>query len=275
MSNNNRHEEIVIVPPTLVETQALPLITDTQYLENFTSESLNRAFLGIVSKGIFRGFNVELSGGLGVIIKRDADLGLSIARYERDGYQISVRQQHDINVTFSAGKTSYAVIEAQYKFGVITSQVDVRSGIDAATVRVIDESSLASHHIVICKATVPDGATELDVAHITYIERLEGGFDLTGHQNHPDPHPKYVKKESISNSIISDSEDKVASSLSVKVASQSLGQIKSNGLIAFSPKVISKSEVIPDNVNATIIGPKITIARGVSITVGQNSILTI
>ena len=61
----------------------------------------------------------------------------------------------------------------------------------------------------------------------------------------------------------------------VKNASRSLGSIKSNGLIAFSPNVISKSEAIPDNMNATIIGPKITIASGVSITVGQNSILTI
>ncbi|MDD9154958.1 hypothetical protein PVK64_01965 [Aliivibrio sp. S4TY2] len=58
-------------------------------------------------------------------------------------------------------------------------------------------------------------------------------------------------------------------------ASRKLGAIKSNGLIAFSPNVISKSEVIPDNMNATIIGPKITIASGVSVTVGQNSTLTI
>lgn len=58
-------------------------------------------------------------------------------------------------------------------------------------------------------------------------------------------------------------------------ASRKLGVIKSNGLIAFSPNVISKSEVIPDNMNATIIGPKITIASGVSVIVGQDSTLTI
>ena len=79
----------------------------------------------------------------------------------------------------------------------------------------------------------------------------------------------------LSNSISSTEEKKVASSLAAKLASESLGKTKSLGIINYQPKAINSSETIPDNMNAEIIGPKITIADGVTVTVGDNSTLTV
>ncbi|MEZ8115175.1 phage tail protein [Vibrio splendidus] len=58
-------------------------------------------------------------------------------------------------------------------------------------------------------------------------------------------------------------------------ASHTLGQSKSLGVIRYQPKTINANETIPDNVNADVIGPSITIADGVTVVVGENSILTV
>lgn len=61
----------------------------------------------------------------------------------------------------------------------------------------------------------------------------------------------------------------------VERAAHSLGGVRSLGLISYAPQVITSNETIPDNVNATIIGPRIEVASGVKVTIGRNSVLTV
>lgn len=121
-------KETVILPLSITETQQLPLITDTQYLEIASSISLNRKFFGIARAGIYRGFACVPDQGLNVKIKstqsqngKAVDFG--VALIEREDFLLHVRQQHDITLPVPAGATSYVVLEAFYKYGVKTKQV--------------------------------------------------------------------------------------------------------------------------------------------------------
>lgn len=79
----------------------------------------------------------------------------------------------------------------------------------------------------------------------------------------------------LSNSITSDSEENVASSLAAKKAAHSLGSITAINEIECSPNTISESISVPENTNAMLIGPEITIPVGVEISVPTTSCLTI
>ncbi len=193
-------EETIILPPALVDLNALPLLTDTQYLEAFTSQSLNRKFCGVVRRGIFRGYACEPGSGLnlGINIGKNASgepATFGVALVERDDYLLTVRQQHDMSVTLQAGKTSYVVLEAIYQHGLKTTQVDINATQEAACIKVVGEGEVQSHHLVLCKAVIPAGTTQLTMLHLNFDEREQGGYDLEGHVNHPDPHVQYERKD--------------------------------------------------------------------------------
>lgn len=85
----------------------------------------------------------------------------------------------------------------------------------------------------------------------------------------------FLAKSALSNSIISDNEEDVASSLAAKKAAHSLGSITATNEMACSPNTISESISTPENTNAMLIGPEITLPAGVDITVPASSCLTI
>ncbi|MFH4689204.1 hypothetical protein WMY97_20315 [Vibrio diabolicus] len=185
-------EETIIIPPLLTDWQALPLITDTQYLEPLASNSLNRKFYGIVRAGIFRGFECAPAGGMKLRVSSGEQFGVALV--ERDDYVLTVRQQHDVDVEIPAGATSYVVLEAFYKFGVKTKQVDLASDIEASEIKVLPLESVEEHHLILCRVTVPDTASQLESEHLNFDDRKQGGYDLEGHISHPDPHNQYAMR---------------------------------------------------------------------------------
>ncbi|ELA7934516.1 hypothetical protein Q4902_004354 [Vibrio parahaemolyticus] len=186
-------EETIIIPPLLTDWQALPLITDTQYLEPLASNSLNRKFYGIVRAGVFRGFECAPAGGMKLRVSSGEQFGVALV--ERDDYILTVRQQHDIDVEIPAGATSYVVLEAFYKHGVKTKQVDLSSDVEASEIKVLPQSAVEPHHLILCRATVPTGASELTLIHLNFDDREQGGYDLQGHVSHPDPHKQYAMRD--------------------------------------------------------------------------------
>lgn len=84
-----------------------------------------------------------------------------------------------------------------------------------------------------------------------------------------------ISKASISDSVESESQGDVASSKAAFDAARQFGERKSAGIISFHPKAINKSVTIPSNVNAEVIGPEITIEKGVTLTISKNSTLTV
>ncbi len=186
-------EETIIIPPLLTDWQALPLITDTQYLEPLASNSLNRKFYGIVRAGVFRGFECAPAGGMKLRVSSGDQFGVALV--ERNDYILTVRQQHDIDVEIPAGATSYVVLEAFYKHGVKTKQVDLSSDVEASEIKVLPQSAVEPHHLILCRATVPTGASELTLIHLNFDDREQGGYDLQGHVSHPDPHKQYAMRD--------------------------------------------------------------------------------
>ncbi|MCG6418862.1 hypothetical protein K6U51_12545, partial [Vibrio fluvialis] len=191
-------EMITIVTPN-VDSSELPLVTDIQYLEPFTSTALNRKFCGIVRAGVFRGFACEPGGGLNLAISHTKNqtgeaVTFGVALAEREDYLLTVRQQHDIQVAIPAGQVSYVVIEVFFQHGVETSQVNANSVIEAASIKVLPQADVQDHHVILCVADVPSGVTTLTQAHLRFDEREIGGYDLEGHLADTDPHQQYVKK---------------------------------------------------------------------------------
>lgn len=94
-------------------------------------------------------------------------------------------------------------------------------------------------------------------------------------KNEDNPFPKYIHADELSDSTSSESTETAASSKAAFDAARQFGDRKSAGIISFHPKVINKSVTIPSNVNAEVIGPEITIEKGVTLTISKNSTLTV
>ncbi|QFT40122.1 MULTISPECIES: tail fiber protein [unclassified Vibrio] len=181
------------VSNNVVVIDELPLVTDIQYLEAFTSKSLNRKFSGMVHKGVFRGFECEAVAGKHILVTSKDITGVALV--ERDDYVLTVRQQDDVLVDMAEIRDGYVVLEAFYQFGVPTKQVDNTSSIDAASIKFVAVGQTQSHHTILCRVTLVDGAPDVTPADISYIERDYGGADIAQHVNTPDPHKQYLLRE--------------------------------------------------------------------------------
>lgn len=60
-----------------------------------------------------------------------------------------------------------------------------------------------------------------------------------------------------------------------EAAASLVGDIKYAGSIMYATNIIDRNQVIPPNQNAQLIGPSIRIADGITVTVGDNSTLTV
>ncbi len=192
--------ETLHISSQLADVESFPLVTDIQYLEPLTSKSLNRKFCGIARAGVYRGFACVPSGGMLLQIDNQSNqdgtpVNYGVALVERDDYLLTVRQQKSLSLTIPAGQVSYVVLEAFYQHGVTTSQVDIDSEIDAATVSVVTADKLQLHHVILCVLDVEAGATELLPAHINVDLRMTGGYDLDAHKGDENPHTQYVRRD--------------------------------------------------------------------------------
>lgn len=148
-------KEVVIYPANNGDTAKLPLVADIQFLEPFSSEALNRKFLGIVPAGIYRGFGVTITGDNTIQIGDDS--GKNTAIVERNGVAITVQGQHPVNFTVPYDRQLAVVIEAIYQHGLITKQVDKSSLVDAASIKLIPLSSRQPYHLTVCEIMLPTG----------------------------------------------------------------------------------------------------------------------
>ncbi|EPP6382789.1 hypothetical protein NB573_09860 [Vibrio alginolyticus] len=192
--------ETITLNPRTSDSATLDLITDIQYLEPFTSTSLNRKFCGVVRPGVFRGFSCEPGNGLTLNIKHTQnqdgnEVKYGVALVERDDYLLTVRQQNDIAINIPTGQVMYVVLEAFYKFGVETKQVNLDSDVDSATVRVLPQSQVKDHHVILCTVNIPDSATQLLAEHLSFDGRMLGGYDLDSHLSDTHPHKQYVRND--------------------------------------------------------------------------------
>jgi hypothetical protein len=192
--------EMITLAAQTSDAASMPLVTDIQYLEPFTSTSLNRKFCGIVRAGVFRGFACFPGDGLTLDISNTQNqtgesVSFGVALVERDDYLLTVRQQKPISLSIPAGQVSYVVLEAFFEHGVTTSQVDSDSDIEAASIKVLTEAQVQEHHVILCVADVPAGATELTNAHLNFDERELGGYDLESHLTDVHPHKQYVRND--------------------------------------------------------------------------------
>lgn len=143
---------------TIVDVTELALVADMSYEELFSSKAFNRKMLGVVSKGIHRGFNHKIMGGFTVQV--GDSLGKNTAVVERDDYCLTIQGQKPIDIEIPKGKSA-AVIEGFYQLGVKTTQVDTESTYESATIKVLTLDAVEDHHIVLFTADVPTDATEL------------------------------------------------------------------------------------------------------------------
>lgn len=177
------------------------LKADLQYMEPYTSTALNRKLKNIIKPGVYAGFNPVPGIGLNVIITSNEDNGEGAASIDVNGVQISVFQSGDITVSVSAGATSIIALEANYKFGEKTTQVDSEASIEATQIFALVGATLSSNQIELCRVKVPANATQVTADMITYTNRVERDVGVV-----------------FSNDIDSDDEDKAATPLAVKNA---------------------------------------------------------
>lgn len=169
-------QEVVLVPPTPADISQLALLADLQYLEPMGSEALNRKFLGIVPRGVYRGFLYSLPGGMTLRIGANNEPGTAIV--ESNLAAITVQQVKTIDLTVPANFDGYVVLEATYGVGVITKQVSTSATVDAARLKLVARAQLLPGHIIIYAVTTPPGLVTLAPSHINADERMD--IDLAG-----------------------------------------------------------------------------------------------
>lgn len=162
--------EIVIVPPTPVETGNLPLLADMQWLEPFGTDALNRKFHGIVPPGIYRGYQYSLPGAMKLAIGATKN---GVAVVEVGNWSINVHQVAKVELTVPAPFVGYVVLDATYGIGVVTKQVDSASLIDAAVIKLVPTAQLLPQHVILYGLDVPAGVSVLLDEYVSAASRME------------------------------------------------------------------------------------------------------
>ena len=158
-----------------------PLSADMQYLETYTSSALNRKLKGIVRPGFYLGFSPVAGTGLSVVVtSKGADSGQGSASIDVDAHQITVQHLADLTLPVVAGKSTRIVLEANYKVGVVTEQVNRDSAVKAARVFAQDLSvALAPNQLELCRVLVPTGTTQVTQAMIVTNYRINRQVGIT------------------------------------------------------------------------------------------------
>jgi hypothetical protein len=157
------------------------LVADVQYLEYHASSAFNRKMKGIITPGFYGGFEPALAGGLNLkITSSQGPGGHGVASVDVNNHQITVQQIEDVTLAIPVNGITRVILEANYQYGVKTSQVDDSSDIDAARIFTANISvPLAGNHLEICRVTVPADATELTLDMIDYSHRQNKALGIT------------------------------------------------------------------------------------------------
>lgn len=153
MSNKT---EVLIYPATTDDLKALPLLSSIQFAEPFAANALNRMFEGVVRVGIYRGFEHKITGEDTIDIGDDT--GKNTATASKNGYTLTVQGQKAISVTVPRDVEHTAVIEVNFDHGLITKQVDKKSTINAAEIKLIPTAEVKAHHTQLFKVLLPSGS---------------------------------------------------------------------------------------------------------------------
>lgn len=172
-------QEVVLVPPTPADTSQLALLADLQWLEPFGSEALNRKLLGVMPRGVYRGFGYSLPGGMTLRIGPSDEPGTAIV--ETGKVAITVQQVKAVDLVVPANFDGYLVLEATYGIGTVTKQVSTDATIDAAKLKLVARALLLPEHVILYTVTTPPGLVTLLASHITTAGRMYGGYlPITG-----------------------------------------------------------------------------------------------
>lgn len=158
-----------------------PLSADMQYLETYTSSALNRKLKGVVRPGFYLGFSPVAGKDLNVVVtSKDTEGGQGAASIDVNAHQITVQHLADLTLPVEAGKTTRIVLEANYKLGVKTDQVDITATVQAARVFAQDLSvALAQNQLELCRVLVPTGTTQVTQAMIVTNYRINRQVGIT------------------------------------------------------------------------------------------------
>ncbi|HIB8968262.1 TPA: hypothetical protein ACWYF3_004128 [Citrobacter freundii] len=157
------------------------LLADVQYYDFHASSAFNRKMKGIITPGIYGGFKPALAGGLNLkITSLQGPGGHGVASVDVNNHQITVQQIEDVTLAIPANGVTRVMLEANYQYGIKTSQVDDSSDIHAARIFTANISvPLADNHLEICRVTVPADATELTLDMIDSSDRQNKALGIT------------------------------------------------------------------------------------------------
>ncbi|HIH8281356.1 TPA: tail fiber protein [Escherichia coli] len=154
---------------TVPDISDFPLVADVQYREPYVSSSLNRKFRGIVMKGFYNGFYPVPGPGLSIDVIPGDD-GYGTASNTFGEYQITVQQRKTVNVPLVAGITQIVVLQTTYALGQETNQVNTKSAVKAAEIKVVSE--VGPNQLEICRVNIPADATKITADMINMSFRL-------------------------------------------------------------------------------------------------------
>ena len=142
----------------------MALIASVRWQERYASFAINRKLAGILSPGIYWGFEVSPAGGMNIRVHHgdNPDYPASVAVIEREGYSITLRMDAEEVIDIPGSGDWYVVLEAYYTPGQETYQ----------TLKMV--TSPADHHVILAKISVPEGAEEILDDMISYEERMIG-----------------------------------------------------------------------------------------------------
>ncbi|WJZ49570.1 phage tail protein (plasmid) [Citrobacter freundii] len=157
------------------------LLADVQYYDFHASSAFNRKMKGIITPGFYGGFEPALAGGLNLkITSLQGPSGHGVASVDVNNHQITVQQIEDVTLAIPVNGVTRVMLEANYQYGVKTSQVDDSSDIHAARIFTANISvPLADNHLEICRVTVPADATELTLDMIDSSHRRNKALGIT------------------------------------------------------------------------------------------------
>ena len=189
---------------------------DVQFYESYGTSAFNRKLQGIVTPGIYAGFMPVLAGGLNATITSlQAENGRGVASIDVGEHQLSVKQLEDVTLTIPTNATTRVMLEANYEFGVKTSQVDSTSNIPAARIFLADNSEPEeANQLELCRFIVPAGATQLTASMLVVSYRKNRALGIA-----------------LSDAIDSDRDDLAATPLAVKKAVETLTGVNPSSLL--------------------------------------------
>ena len=174
---------------TYPEQSSLKLHTSIAFGEPMGSSAINKVFHNIANHGIYEGFEIELAGGMDVVI---AGSGQHTAVARHDDVSLTIHGQNPHTITLTAGQAGVIAINSSYAYGVQTKQVSTVATIEAAEYVILANlNQAASHHVIIAEFTIPSGTTELNESMFSVVNRSVGGLELEPHIHAYNPHPEY------------------------------------------------------------------------------------